>query len=340
MGRVPLRRTPVKPKRLLLSLLMLLGAVRAQPPEVPANSNLPYFELQRDERPITVQQTATDAQGGIAVTRGGPTCRKDENISFFHAPDPRLIETKVNNTLIRSNAVLRSQPKEGGTEAQDRAVLDFFGGSLELDEETSCPKNVERNEAKRVVIIEGRTTISGSSLLYTNDDGKGNMKGPVDLDRRKEGDSPALKADAQRMDFNVDSDVTVLRGDVDVESDGRISKAEVLELDEEAGFAILRGNPATSRNDEGEVAGSVIEYDLDSNDVVVRGSVRGTFEIDVGDEETLPEVDTSFTPDEESTEASEIPESDEDFSNPEDDPLPGEEGDFPPGSEFPEEDTE
>ena len=40
---------------------------------------------------------------------------------------------------------------------------------------------------------------------------------------------------------------------------------------------MLRGNPARSRNDEGEVMGEVIEYDLDSNDVVVTQGVRGTF---------------------------------------------------------------
>jgi hypothetical protein len=43
----------------------------------------------------------------------------------------------------------------------------------------------------------------------------------------------------------------------------------------------LRGNPARSRDGDGEVAGEVLEYDLDSNDVVVRGSVRATFTLEV-----------------------------------------------------------
>lgn len=282
---------------LLLVLAGGLGLAQAQAPANAGTSDntLPYFELRRDDRPITVQQTARDDQGGLSITRGGPDCRKNENISFFYAPEPKEIETKVNNTTIRSNAVLRSQPKEGGAEAQDEAVLDFFPGSLGYNEETACPKNVKRDKASQVTVVEGRTTVNGTSLVYTNSDGKGTMPGPITLERREEGDSPALTATAkERMDFNVDDDITTLHGDVRVESDGRTSRAEVLELDEEAGFAILRGNPATSEDEEGKVSGQVIEYDLDSNDVIVTGGVQGSFEIEVGEGDNLPEVDTSF----------------------------------------------
>jgi hypothetical protein len=51
----------------------------------------------------------------------------------------------------------------------------------------------------------------------------------------------------------------------------------------------LRGNPARSRDEEGEVAGQIIEYDLDSNDVVVRQGVEATFDLDLeGDDPALP----------------------------------------------------
>jgi len=272
-------------RRPLLVALGLLGAVVSQAAQPEGDVNLPSFELQRGDRPITVQQTAEDAEGGIAITRGGSACREDENISFFYAPDPKRIETTVNNTEIRSNVVLRTQPKEGGAEAQDRAVLDFFGGSLELNDETDCPRNLEREAGQRVVIVEGRTTVNGAALLYNNALGVGDMTGPVELSRRAEGDSPALTASSSRLSFNVDDDIQTLRGGVTVESDGRTSEADVLELDEEAGFAVLRGNPARSRDEEGEVAGQVIEYDLDSNDVVVREGVEATFELDLGEGE-------------------------------------------------------
>ncbi len=251
-------------------------------------ANLPSFELRRDDRPITVQQTATDAEGGINVIKGGPTCRKDENLSFYYAPDPKRIDTKVNKTRIRSSVVLRTQPKEGGAEAQDKAVLNFFGGSLGLDDETLCPQNLKREKDPKVTIKVGRTTVEGGPLVYENSRGVGEMTGPVKLERRASGDSPALTASSARFSFNVDDDIQTLRGNVKVESDGRTSEADTLELDEEAGFAVLRGNPARSRSDEGEVMGEVIEYDLDSNDVVVTQGVRGTFTLDLGDEASSP----------------------------------------------------
>ena len=253
--------------------------------------NLPSFELKRDDRPITVQQTATDAEGGISVTRGGSECRKNENLSFYYAPDPKRIDTKVDNTRIRSSIVLRTQPKEGGADAQDKAVLSFFGGSLGRNEETLCPQNLKREKSEKVTISEGRTTTEGTSLLYENSRGVGEMVGPVSLSRRASGDSPALTASSSRLSFNVDDDTQMLKGKVKVESDGRTSGAETLELDEEAGFAILRGNPAWSRNADGRVEGEVIEYDLDSNDVVVTSGVQGTFTLDTGGKESsLPSL--------------------------------------------------
>lgn len=269
-------------RRLFLAL-SVLGAVSAQPEE---DVNLPSFELRRGDRPITVQQTATDAEGGVNITRGGSDCRKNRDISFYYAPDPKRIDTRVSNTQIRSNVVLRTQPK-GGAEAQDRAVLDFFSGSLELNDETGCPRNIKRSQ-QQVVITEGRTTVNGASLLYQNASGVGEMTGPVELSRRADGDSPALTASSSRLSFNVDDDVQTLRGNVKVESEGRTSEANVLELDEEAGFATLRGNPARSRNEDGVVAGQVIEYDLDSNDVVVREGIEATFELGTGNEASLP----------------------------------------------------
>lgn len=284
-------------RRLVVTALGALGlawgvAAPPEPPpdetspaETPLDANLPSFELTRGERPITVQQTATDAEGGIAVTRGGSSCRDDENISFFYAPEPKRIDTTVDNTRIRSSIVFRTQPKEGGAEAQDRAVLDFYGGSLGVDDETGCPQNLRRDADAQVVITEGRTTVQGGPLRYENSSGVGEMAGPVDLERRATEDSPALTASAAFFLFNVDTDLQTFRGGVEVESDGRTSEADSLVLDEEAGFAVLRGSPARSRDEEGEVAGSVIEYDLDTNDVVVTEGVEGTFTLDLGDDE-------------------------------------------------------
>ncbi len=263
----------------------------AETPAVDPAANLPSFELRRGDRPIVVKQTATDAEGGINITKGGSDCRKDRNISFFYAPNPKRIDTTVNKTRINSSVVLRTQPKEGGAEAQEEADLNFFGGSLGVDNDTLCPTNIKRGGDPKVTITEGRTTVEGGPLVYRNSTGIGDMTGPVDLNRRASGESPALTSSSDRFSFNVDDDIQTLKGNVKVESDGRKSEADILELDEAAGFAVLRGNPAVSRNNESEVRGEVIEYDLDSNDVVVVGEVKGAFTLDLGDDEaSLPDL--------------------------------------------------
>lgn len=305
-----------------------------QPTETTPDANLPSFELRRGERPITVQQTATDAEGGINITRGGSECRETENISFFYAPDPKRIETTVDNTRIRSSIVFRTQPKEGGAEAQDRAVLDFYGGSLGVNEETGCPQNLRRDADAEVTITEGRTTVRGGPLRYRNRSGVGEMTGPVNLTRRAVEGSPELTASSAFLSFNVDSDLQTLRGGVRVESDGRTSEADSLVLDEEAGFAVLRGSPARSRDDEGEVLGETIEYDLDTNDVVVTEGVEGTFTLDLGDDEPArPNLDFSSGNDSgasaDTDEANEDSTSDSDTETDQDgvgsDPLTGDE---------------
>ena len=107
------------------------------------------------------------------------------------------------------------------------------------------------------------------------------MTGPVALERTAEGASPALSVTAtDGLTINADENVSTFRGGVQTTSEGRSSSADTLEYNEEAGIAILRGSPARSQEGDDVVEGSVIEYDINSNDVVVKEKVRGTFEYD------------------------------------------------------------
>ena len=110
-------------------------------------SNLPFFELNREDSVIAVQQTATDAEGGFFVSSRG--C-DEENISVsVFAPSPLRVETRINETLIESSILLREQPKgEGG---QDEATLEMSGGSVALDN-INCPTDLARSETADVTI--------------------------------------------------------------------------------------------------------------------------------------------------------------------------------------------
>lgn len=257
-------------RTILLALALLSNALANE-------RNLPSFSLDREDTRIRVQQTATDEEGGIFVSRTGGCRGEDITLTTVYAPAPKQAETRYGETLITSNAVLREQPRGD----QEQATLDFFDGTLELSDEL-CPENIQHSDDPQVSLIQGRTTILGSSAFLDNATGLGEMEGPIQLHRRAEGDSPSLDATSDRLEFDVDKDITILKGNVQVESDGRVSEADTLEFDEQSSLAILRGNPARSREGSDVVEGKVIEYDLDSNDVVVIGGVSATFDSNEG----------------------------------------------------------
>ncbi len=276
--------------------------------------NLPKLTIKRKERTIVVSQTASSAEGGRQPLNAKGCDDKDKDLIYntFFAPDPYFIETQVNDALLTSRIALSKQPPNKRNEAGDvierggdTSVLELFGGSLEFpDERSGCPKNIERSEQAEVTLKEGRTTVKGVTFVYLNETGIGNMKGPITLDRVAEGDSPALNATSESLETNVDEDKTYLTGNVKVTSEDRVSEAATLEYDEENGLAILRGDkekniPAKSIKGSDVLQGDVIIYYLDTNDVVVQGSLQGDIEVDLEDEPASSS--DSATPDETAT---------------------------------------
>ena len=241
----------------------------------------PQLTIDRNDSEIRVVQNGRSADGAEFIP-SNPGCEEGNSLGVVYAPPPGFVETLVNDTRIVSTVALLRRP-DG---AENEETLELFDGSLELDPATLCPTNVQRSE-EAVTVTEGRTTTTGRTFFYDNATGVGNMDGPINLERAQEDDSPALTASSRNLAFNVDNDLTTLQGNVEVESDGRTSRSQQLELDEETGFALLTGSPATSRDEEGVVSGERIEYDLDSNDVVVsgEGNVRASLDIDLGDAE-------------------------------------------------------
>ncbi len=238
--------------------------------------------IKRKDRTIKVFQYAPADKGAVSRLNI-PDCEKDLKYNVFFAPDPfPFVETLVNETTITSRiAIHRQPPKEQG--GGNKAKLELFGGSLEMNEETRCPENIKRSEEADVTLTQGRTTILGKTFIYDNDKGLGNMEGPVTLDRIAEGESPALKANSDKLEFNVDTDQKILTGNVKIESEDRVSEAERLEYDEKNSIAVLYGNPAKSTKGEDTLEGSIIIYYLDKNDVVIKGNIQGTVTVDLGD---------------------------------------------------------
>ena len=255
------------------------------PATVPEPDLRPKLTIQREgDDPIQIIQNAADAEGAQFIL-GNPNCKDEIRVSTFLAPSPGFVEMLINDMRITSTVALVDKPNvegsgSGAPSPTENETIEMFGGSLELND-TRCPENVERSTAADVTIEQGRSTTKGTLLNYDNATGEGDLTGPVALERTAEGDSPALSVTAtDGLTINADENVSTFRGGVQTTSEGRSSSADTLMYNEEAGIAILRGSPARSQEGDDVVEGSVIEYDINSNDVVVKEKVRGTFEYD------------------------------------------------------------
>jgi len=254
-----------------------------------------FFRLTRDERRITVNQYAPKAEGGEFILNA-PNCNESAEqavrTTTVYGADKYWVETLVNDTRITSAIALMRKPDD--KEIKEQEVLELFGGSLTVSNETKCPEDIQISEQQDVKLIQGRTTVDGYRFVYDNQTGVGKMtEGPVKLNRVAEGDSPALTADADELEYSEESDETKLFGNVIIESDGRTSNANSVDFDDANSIAILRGSPARSEKDGDVFEGNVITYFLDSNDVRVEGNIVGDIEVDLGDDN--PSSTTSGT---------------------------------------------
>ena len=281
MSSIDLRRTGLAG----LAAFTCLALGQAPPPPEPlafdveaAGAPLGSFRLNRPDRVIEVQQHAPQAEGGQFRTNV-PICEEGLSMSTVFAPSPWAVVTQVADTRIVSAVVLARRPPadQGGA---DRETLTMFGGRLSVDE-GFCPVDMEPSGAEDVYLLQGRTVISGTELLYENETGLAHLSGPVRLLRSAVDESPEIRAAAEAMTFDVDTELSTLEGGVRVSSGTRLSEADTLVLDEANGLATLHGSPARSREGSDEVTGSTLLYYLDTDDVVVIGSASGSISIDL-----------------------------------------------------------
>lgn len=245
-----------------------------------AGDPLGSFRLSHGERVIAVQQFAPQAEGGQFRTNV-PNCEEDLRLSTVYAPSPYAVVTDIGETSIVSPIVLARRPprEEGG---EDQQTLEMFGGSLSVDE-NFCPQELQRSAAPGVFIRQGRTIVSGTELFYDNATGLADLNGPIDLQRTSESGDNDLTATADSLVFDVNTDLSTLKGDVEVISDKRVSHAETLILNEEEAYATLLGSPARSVEGENVLEGDTLLYYLDTDDVIVLGGVSGKLMLDLSD---------------------------------------------------------
>ncbi len=234
-------------------------------------------EKKEEKEPEPEPESEVESDIEESVMESGLESESEVNLS----PEEDIaLDQSIESNGEESNSVPEEDGEADSELEGEEETLEMFGGTLDFTDSTRCPENVQATTTADVTVEEGRSTITGSKFLYDNATGVGNMEGPVNLEREAEGDSPALSGNSDNMDFNVDEDLTILKGNVTIESDGRVSEADTVEFDEQASLAILLGNPAKSSKDGDLVQGNIITYYLDSNDVVVGQNIQASFELD------------------------------------------------------------
>ncbi|MBX3142643.1 MAG: hypothetical protein KF813_02720 [Trueperaceae bacterium] len=236
------------------------------------------FTLQREDTDLIVSNRALAADGARSIGNN-VNCEEDTRMTIVYGPAPGHVETRVEDAILTSSLALIRSPRETGEEGEQDS-LELLDAAVAFSR-PGCPETVTPAEVPRVTLSQGRTNVDGTRFFLDRGENVGHMEGPIRLTRAGEDGTTALEASAESMEFEVGEQRATLSGAVTVTSDERTTTGDSLELDEAAGTAILRGEPARSTKGSDTLQGRVLLYYLDSDDVVVIGNVSGSIEIDL-----------------------------------------------------------
>lgn len=253
-----------------ITTLLLVQNVRAQ--------SATTFSLQRDDTELVISNLAL-ASAGARTIGNNRNCEEGHRLTIVYGPAPGRVETHVEDAVLTSTLAVIRAPVEA-EEGQGEETLELTDASVTFNR-PGCIDESEPAATPRVSLVQGRTEVIGSRFFLDRNVDEGVMDGPIALERAgSEGGEP-LTATAESMSFAVGEQRATLVGNVQVTSEERVTSGDSLELDEEAGTAVLVGNPARSVKGSDVLEGNRLLYYLDSDDVVVIGNVTGELEIDL-----------------------------------------------------------
>ena len=237
------------------------------------------FSLQRDDTELVISNLARAADGARSIGNN-VNCEEGQRLTILYGPEPGLVETRVEEALLTSQLAVIRTPVDA-EEGAGEETLELSDATVTFNR-PGCLEEVTPADNPSVKLVQGQTTVEGSRFFLDRNEDIGRMAGPIQLSREssEEGGEPLL-ATATAMTFAVGEQRATLTGSVEVTSEERVTSGETLELDEEAGTAVLSGSPARSVKGNDVLEGSRLLYYLDSDDVVVIGNVEGELEIEL-----------------------------------------------------------
>ena len=276
---LPAPRSVVRAGAWLAALAALAGAAALSVQAAHAQSAT-TFSLQRDETELVIANLAL-ASGGARTIGNNRNCEEGQRLTMVYGPAPGHVETQVEDAVLTSTLAVIRTPVDAEEGAGDE-TLELTDATVSFNR-PGCIEETEPAAQPRVTLVQGRTEVVGSRFFLDRNVDEGVMDGPIELTRAAEepGSGQPLTATADQMSFAVGEQRATLVGSVQVTSEERVTSGDSLELDEEAGTAILVGNPARSVKGSDVLEGNRLLYYLDSDDVVVIGNVTGELEIDL-----------------------------------------------------------
>lgn len=250
------------------------GAVQAQTPTI--------LEIDREDATLVITNRGRSTEGARTLLNRR-NCEDGVLMSIFYGPPDQVEMVIDGETRLRSSLVIIREPEDGSSDDSggDQQTVEMIDGEAAFSDRPACLDTFTEAEQPLVRLEQGRTEISASRFFLDREADVADLDGPIALDRAPEGEASPLHATSESMSFNLRTERSTLTGEVRVESGDRVSEADALELDEEAGLATMTGSPARSIQGEDRIAGDTLLYYLDSNDVIVTGGVTGTLEVDL-----------------------------------------------------------
>ncbi len=207
--------------RKLIPLLLMAGLAFAQDAADPS-------------RIIRIEFADGTTSGNI---RYGP-------ITYEH-PDPEGITATVSNLTILAQHAVLAVPAE----LQDEVFLSEAEGSREASFEGG------------VSVRRGRLQATGPGLAYSEATGLGVLQGPADIFiAAGADDEEEVNITAGEVEFDVDTDMSTSRGDVQLASGTQTAQAALLVYAEERSLGVLSG--------EGEQV-RIVRLDEDGSELVI-----------------------------------------------------------------------
>jgi len=237
------------------------------------------FSLVRDDTELLISNHALAADGARSIGNN-VNCEEGQRLTIIYGPAPGRVETVVEDAVLTSSLAVIRTPREAG-EGEGAETLELTDAAVTFSRPGCIEESVAAAEP-RVVLVQGRTTVQGTRFFLDQDEDVGVMDGPISLVRSSEAvaEEP-LTATSASMSFAVGEQRATLTGAVIVTNQDRSTSGDTLELDEEAGTAIITGAPARSVKGADVLQGNRLLYYLDTDDVVVIGNVTGEIELEL-----------------------------------------------------------